>query len=211
MSLYYMKLMRSSLNKKGGFTKGLSRYSGISTFNMILIILFGIFLIVYSYRYAYNYINKNSTYNDNGSSGNKNSTYNDNGSSGNKNVTIDNSVDDIKLILFYAEWCPHCKAIKNDDNSGEWDLFIKEYGDGYVVDGKTIVIHEHEASVTNNNIDPNNYNIKGYPSIVLDINGKHYHYETKITKNRLEEFVKQTLTYKPTIIDKIISFISFTN
>lgn len=194
-----MKLMRSSLNKKGGFTKGLSRYSGISTFNMILIILFGIFLIVYSYRYAYNYINKNST-------------YIDNGSSGNKKVTIDNSVDDIKLILFYADWCPHCKAIKNEDKSGEWDLFREEYGEEYVVDGKTIVIHEHEASRDKgNNIDPNNYNIKGYPSIVLDINGKHYHYETKITKNRLEEFVKQTLTYKPTIIDKIISFISFTN
>lgn len=198
-----MKLMRSSLNKKGGFTKGLSRYSGISTFNMILIILFGIFLIVYSYRYAYNYINKNSTYNDNGSSGNKNVT----------NYNTDNSAnsDDIKLILFYAEWCPHCKAIKNDDNSGEWDLFIKEYGDGYVVDGKNITIHEHEASDGINPINPNNYNIKGYPSIVLDINGKHYHYETKITKNRLEEFVKQTVTYKPTIIDKIISFISFTN
>ena len=193
-----MKLMRSSLNKKGGFTKGLSRYSGISTFNMILIILFGIFLIVYSYRYAYNYINKNSTYIDNGSSGSS-------GSSGNSN-------DDIKLILFYADWCPHCKAIKNANNTGEWDLFRNEHNDDeYIVDGKTIKIYEHEADDNNNKIIPNNYNIKGYPSIVLDINGKHYHYETKITKNRLEEFVKQTLTYKPTIIDKIISFISFTN
>ena len=66
-----------------------------------------------------------------------------------------------QLVLFYADWCGHCKKIKPD-----WDAASKEIGNEKMIkvnvgDGT----EEHKKTMSE-------YGIQGFPTIIIFENGK---------------------------------------
>ncbi len=63
----------------------------------------------------------------------------------------------IKVLKFYADWCPPCKAMKP-----EYEKVKKEYKH----------IEFEEIDVDKNKEKANDYNVKGIPLIVIEKNGE---------------------------------------
>ncbi len=78
-----------------------------------------------------------------------------------------------KLVLFYADWCGHCKKIKP-----EWDETAKEVNKE---DKKMIKVNCGGGSEEEKEI-MSKYNIDGYPTIIVFDNGVASPYEGKRTK-----------------------------
>ena len=78
------------------------------------------------------------------------------------------------MTLFYVPWCPHCKRMK-----GEWDLFAKTYKNSDKVEVKTIDMEKPE-----NNPLRERYEIKSYPTIVLEKNGEMIRYPQEGERNQ---------------------------
>ena len=68
-----------------------------------------------------------------------------------------------KLVLFYADWCGHCKKIKP-----VWDETAKEINSDEV---KMIKVNCGEGSKEDQEI-MKKYSIDGYPTIIKFVNGK---------------------------------------
>jgi protein disulfide-isomerase-like protein len=68
-----------------------------------------------------------------------------------------------KLVLFYADWCGHCKKIKP-----VWDETAKEVNEDEV---KMIKVNCGEGSKEDQEI-MKKYSIDGYPTIIKFVNGK---------------------------------------
>ena len=74
-----------------------------------------------------------------------------------------NSNKTANMMLFYVDWCPHCKTAKP-----EWDELKTEY-EGKQINGYTLVFSEHNctAESTENDELMNKFKIEGYPTIKL--------------------------------------------
>lgn len=94
-----------------------------------------------------------------------------------------------ELILFYVDWCPHCKTAKP-----EWDQ-IKEQYQGREINGYTIIISEHnctEESAGNEEM-LNKYKIEGYPTIKLLKDNQVIEFDAKPSKDNLEQFLNTAI------------------
>ena len=102
-----------------------------------------------------------------------------------KDYIENNEFDDVKeqkgnLLFFYADWCDHCQNskpiwenVKKDTNFLEFNVnFVDIDGD----DEKNEHLLEH-------------YNIKEYPSIILDRNNKKYIYDAELEQETLFKFL----------------------
>lgn len=65
-----------------------------------------------------------------------------------------------KIILYYANWCPHCRAFKPT-----WEIIKKK------LEGKNIIIEEYEDEKHGEIIERTQPPIKSYPTIRITING----------------------------------------
>jgi thiol-disulfide isomerase/thioredoxin len=98
---------------------------------------------------------------------------------------------DATVTLYYATWCPACKRAKP-----EWDEFVQEYSNGKMVNGYLINCTEVDCS---NNDDPKiasiiqEYNINGFPTVQMYVDGNTINFDSAITKSTLELFVNQML------------------
>ena len=79
-----------------------------------------------------------------------------------------------KLVLFYADWCGHCKKIKP-----VWDETAEEINKD---DKKMIKVNCGEGTNEEKKI-MKEYNIDGYPTIILFNNGKPEPYSGERTKD----------------------------
>jgi protein disulfide-isomerase-like protein len=71
--------------------------------------------------------------------------------------------NDTKLVLFYADWCGHCKKFKPT-----WEETAKEVN----VDGKKIMISVNVGEQDDNSKQlSEKYNVDGFPTIVIFSNG----------------------------------------
>ena len=94
-----------------------------------------------------------------------------------------------ELILFYVDWCPHCKTAKP-----EWDK-VKEQYQGKSINGYTILMTEHnctEDSAGNEEL-LNRYKIEGYPTIKLLKDNQIIEFDAKPTQDNLEQFLNTAL------------------
>lgn len=94
-----------------------------------------------------------------------------------------------ELILFYVDWCPHCKTAKP-----EWDK-VKEQYQGKSINGYTILMTEHnctEESAGNEEL-LNRYKIEGYPTIKLLKDNQIIEFDAKPTQDNLEQFLNTAL------------------
>jgi thiol-disulfide isomerase/thioredoxin len=90
-----------------------------------------------------------------------------------------------EIMLFYTDWCPHCKTAKP-----EWEQVKAEYN-GKQIHGYTIIFTE--VNCTNDSPDVekmmNTYKVEGYPTIKLVKDNQIIDYDAKPTKATLTQFL----------------------
>ena len=100
-----------------------------------------------------------------------------------------NSNKTATLMLFYVDWCPHCKTAKP-----EWDTLKSEY-ETKTINGYNLSFVEHNC--TNETAETtelmNKYNIEGYPTIKLVKDNQIIEYDAKPTKSTMEQFLNTVL------------------
>ena len=92
-------------------------------------------------------------------------------------------------MLFYVDWCPHCKTAKP-----EWESLKSEY-EGKQINGYTVTFTEYNctAETSENEELMNKYKIEGYPTIKLLKGGQVIEYDAKPTKVTMEQFLHTVL------------------
>jgi thiol-disulfide isomerase/thioredoxin len=100
-----------------------------------------------------------------------------------------NSNKTATLMLFYVDWCPHCKTAKP-----EWDA-IKDQYDGKMINGYTIYFEEHNCTNETDEVSQlmDKYTIEGYPTIKLIKDNQIIEYDAKPTKSTMEQFLNTVL------------------
>jgi thiol-disulfide isomerase/thioredoxin len=93
------------------------------------------------------------------------------------------------LMLFYVDWCPHCKTAKP-----EWDNLKSEY-EGKIINGYTLVFTEHNCTTESPETEElmNKYKIEGYPTVKLLKDNQIVEYDAKPTKSTMEQFLHTVL------------------
>jgi thiol-disulfide isomerase/thioredoxin len=96
---------------------------------------------------------------------------------------------DAELMLFYVDWCPHCKTAKP-----EWEQLKSEY-EGRTVNGYNIIFTEINCTSDSPDTERlmNTYKIEGYPTIKLLKDGTVIEYDARPTKATLVQFLNTVL------------------
>lgn len=94
-----------------------------------------------------------------------------------------------KLMMFHVDWCPHCKKAIPD-----WNAFKSDF-DGLKINNSNLNVIDYDVTddTPENKLLIQKYNIKGYPSIILESKNNLLEMEVKPTKTNLEEFVVTNL------------------
>jgi thiol-disulfide isomerase/thioredoxin len=107
-----------------------------------------------------------------------------------ENVPIDqNSNHTATLMLFYVDWCPHCKTAKP-----EWEALKSEY-EGKSINGYTLSFVEYNCTEETAEVSQlmDKYKIEGYPTIKLIKDNQVIEYDAKPTKSTMEQFLNTVL------------------
>ena len=94
-----------------------------------------------------------------------------------------------ELLLFYVDWCPHCKTAKPI-----WNELKSEY-ENKTINGYKIIFTEINCTTETAEVEQmvNKYNIEGYPTIKLLKDGQVIEYDAKPSKTTLEQFLNTVL------------------
>jgi thiol-disulfide isomerase/thioredoxin len=162
----------NSSNLKQSATSIFQRSAGFFRDNWLVIVASLAMLGLAYYVYG-KYIGNNTSYNAN----REHDTFN---SDSNKVAT---------MMLFYVDWCPHCKTAKP-----EWENLKSEY-EGKQINGYTIAFTEYNCTTESAETDElmNRYKIEGYPTIKLIKDNQVIEYDAKPTKSTMEQFLHTVL------------------
>lgn len=99
------------------------------------------------------------------------------------------SSGEAEIILFYVDWCPHCKTAKP-----VWDKVKLEYQD-QVIKGKRVIFTEINCTNESPDVEEmiNKYNIQGYPTIKMLKDGQVIEFDAKPTQINLEQFINSVV------------------
>jgi len=92
--------------------------------------------------------------------------------------------NDVLMVLFRTQWCPHCKTAEL-----EWNK-LSEY-----IDRKNSGNTKYQVILVQIDCDKypvlaDKYKIEGYPTLKLFYKGTTYHYDAKVKKEQLIEFLE---------------------
>jgi thiol-disulfide isomerase/thioredoxin len=166
-------------NTSGGqsqttFQKYFSFLRNTSLTNIIIyfVIIFGLFFLGYLTYSQFSKSNSNTTFDAN-----------------RERVANSSSTNTANLMLFYVDWCPHCKTAKP-----EWENLKSEY-EGKSINGYKIIFTEYNCTNETPEIEElmNKYKIEGYPTIKLIKDNQVIEYDAKPTKSTMEQFLNTVL------------------
>ena len=157
----------------------LSKITPGFSFRNIMIFILIIVLIIIAYYIYKSQTSKSVAYRENASPG-QGQNGSDSGSGSGKEA---------ELMLFYVDWCPHCKTAKP-----EWEQVKTEY-EGKTVNGYNIIFTEVNCTNETPDVEKmvNTYKIEGYPTIKLLKDGQIVEFDAKPTKSNLEQFLKTVM------------------
>jgi len=159
--------------KMGGTPSMMQRISGLMTWQTIAIIIVILLLSMFAYYTYKQYADSKTNFYAN-----------------RENVPKDeNSNKTATLMLFYVDWCPHCKTAKP-----EWESLKSQY-DGKMINGYTISFIEYNCTTESDEISQlmDKYSIEGYPTIKLVKDNQVIEYDAKPTKSTMEQFLNTVL------------------
>jgi thiol-disulfide isomerase/thioredoxin len=162
---------------QGGQPTLVSKIRSWFNFRTIIILLVIVVIVIGAY-----YIYKSHT------SKTSESTYRSNTTAGG-NMNVPSNGKEAEIMLFYVDWCPHCKTAKP-----EWEQVKTEY-ENKTINGYHVVFTE--VNCTNETPDVEkmiqNYKIDGYPTIKTLKDGQVVEFDAKPTKANLEQFLNTIL------------------
>ena len=160
----------------GGDNGFLSRTTNIITNYWVIIVALIVFSGVAIYYYSSYVAPKQQTnYTGNNEHGTTSSQTNDN--------------KEAELLLFYVDWCPHCKTAKP-----VWNDIKSEY-ENKTINGYKVIFTEVNCTEETAEVEQmmNKYNIEGFPTIKLLKDGQVIEYDAKPTKETLTQFLNTVL------------------
>jgi thiol-disulfide isomerase/thioredoxin len=94
-----------------------------------------------------------------------------------------------ELMLFYVDWCPHCKTAKPI-----WEELKSEYQD-QTINGYKVIFTDINCTTESPDVESmmNKYKIEGFPTIKLLKDGQVIEYDAKPSKATLEQFLNTVL------------------
>jgi len=169
-----------NMNKMAGannsfFSRIVPSGSKMSTTTIIIIVAI-VFFVILAVYYYYNYVSQKLK-----TSYHANNEGQDGSSSG--------PTKQAELMLFYADWCPHCKTAKPI-----WNELKTQY-QNKTINGYQVLFTEINCSNENAETEQmmNKYNIEGFPTIKLIKDGQIIEYDAKPSKETLNEFLNTVL------------------
>ena len=101
----------------------------------------------------------------------------------------DNSNKTAEMLLFYVDWCPHCKTAKP-----AWNDLKSEY-ENRTINGYKVIFTEVNCTTESAEVEQmmNKYKIDGFPTIKLLKDGQIIEYDAKPTKETMEQFLNTVL------------------
>lgn len=159
--------------KTSGNPSIMQRMSGFMTWQTIAIIVVVVLLSVFAYYTYKQYTDTKTKFHAN-----------------RENVPKDeNSNKTATLMLFYVDWCPHCKTAKP-----EWELLKSQY-DNKMINGYTVTFVEYNCTNESDEVSQlmDKYNIDGFPTIKLLKDNQVIEYDAKPTKSTMEQFLNTVL------------------
>jgi thiol-disulfide isomerase/thioredoxin len=173
MSLFKNSGENSYMNTLQNFKNSIT--SKLSITNIVVILVVVLFIGIGIYIYTTKITSKFST------------SY----SSNNEHTMSDPSgkSSEAELILFYADWCPHCKTAKP-----VWEELKAEY-DNKTINGYSILFTEVNCTNESPEVEKmmNTYKIEGFPTVKLLKDGQVVEYDAKVTKETLVQFLNTVL------------------
>jgi len=94
-----------------------------------------------------------------------------------------------ELMLFYVDWCPHCKTAKP-----AWNDVKSEY-ENKTINGYRVIFTEINCTEESAEVEQmmNKYNVEGFPTIKLLKDGQVIEYDAKPSKDTLTQFLNTVL------------------
>ena len=94
-----------------------------------------------------------------------------------------------ELMLFSANWCPHCKTAKP-----VWTELSSDYEDK-MINGYRIIFTNVDCSEESGEVEKlmDKYKVEGFPTIKLIKDGQVYDFDAKPTRTALEQFLNSYL------------------
>ena len=159
--------------RTGGTSTFSQRIINFMNWKVIAVIIVGLLLVLFAYYMYKQYAETKTSFHAN-----------------RENIPKEqNSNKTATLMLFYVDWCPHCKTAKP-----EWETLKSEY-DNKQINGYSINFVEYnctnESAETTELMDK--YNIEGYPTIKLVKDNQVIEYDAKPTKSTMEQFLNTVL------------------
>ena len=165
--------MPDSVGGQPGFMQKMMGSLSFQNFDWktILILVFGLLAIVGIAYFIYNQFKPKTVY-----------------SVDNEESMVD-SAKKANLMLFYTEWCPHCRTAKP-----EWESLKSEY-DGKMINGYTLVMSEYDGDSKLPEVQDllDKYDVQGWPTIKLVKDNQVIDYDAKPTKSTLVQFLNTVL------------------
>jgi thiol-disulfide isomerase/thioredoxin len=87
------------------------------------------------------------------------------------------------IRMFKVDWCPHCKKALPEFQSVQ-----NEY-EGKTINGYKLQLVVVDGEDPANESLVNNFNVQGYPTVVLTKDGKNIEYDAKVEKSTLQQFI----------------------
>lgn len=96
---------------------------------------------------------------------------------------------DAEIIMFHADWCPHCKTAKP-----EWDKVMNKY-DGKRINGYNVVFTDVNCTEETPDVQEmmETYKVEGFPTIKLVKGDQVIDFEAKPTESTLTQFLNTIL------------------
>ena len=169
----------SAVNKNSNsiYSRIMSTGAKMSSTTIIIIFAIILFLILAVYYY-YNYFSPKLKTN-----------YRANREGAFDSTNQNGATKQAELMLFYADWCPHCKTAKPIWND------LKTQYQNKTINGYQVLFTEINCTTENAETEQmmNKYNIEGFPTIKLIKDGQIIEYDAKPSKDTLNEFLNTVL------------------
>jgi len=111
----------------------------------------------------------------------------------------DGNIRTAEVLFFYADWCPHCKKVKEPVGDSMWDKLKRseKVKEGTIINGYVIKYvpkdcTNNKDAATQETLDK--YKVEGFPTFKIARGNEIIEYDAKPEIESLERFILATLS-----------------